>query len=409
MTLAHSLLRDVGQHLCTDPQAADVRHHTTLAPLLVLHLRVKSSWLPCGQSDGRVLDQLMGSQEGVGLCSNLLVSDLAFAQRVCDSAYVVSQYQALAPAELLTRLAEAGFRALHVHEAPPVRSGSGTRMVQSWAGAAQPQEDTNNKLRGAPSADAAQASQQPEPEPAPEPEPEPEPKEAWAAAPSPPRETDTAEITFGDFGDGKTTTQPQPQAPNAPAAHADDNADEERESRPLTTLPAQAAAPAAEGSRPLSPRRQAMGGRLYALVSELQPAMAAKITGMLLENDAEMVAAVLEDPTELAETVAEAARVLRESTFVEQHWAHLVTEPRPGPVAEGGPGPSEAEVAAQQAHFAQCMAAQQRYEAAVYQQQQALYHQQQQHHHHHQQQQQQQHQQQQQSSNNNSNDNNNIL
>ena len=174
MTLAHSLLRDVGQHLCTDPQAADVRHHTTLAPLLVLHLRVKSSWLPCGQSDGRVLDQLMGSQEGVGLCSNLLVSDLAFAQRVCDSAYVVSQYQALAPAELLTRLAEAGFRALHVHEAPPVRSGSGTRMVQSWAGAAQPQEDTNNKLRGAPSADAAQASQQPEPESAPEPEPEPE-------------------------------------------------------------------------------------------------------------------------------------------------------------------------------------------------------------------------------------------
>ena len=40
---AHSLLRDVGQHLCTDPRAADVRHHTTLAPLLVLHLRVKSS------------------------------------------------------------------------------------------------------------------------------------------------------------------------------------------------------------------------------------------------------------------------------------------------------------------------------------------------------------------------------
>eukprot|EP01045_Picozoa_sp_COSAG04_P045015 COSAG04_NODE_15563_length_528_cov_0.610723_1_plen_122_part_01 len=122
-----------------------------------------------------------------------------------------------------------------------------------------------------------------------------------------------------------------------------------------------------------------MGGRLYALVSELQPAMAWKITGMLLENDAEMVAAVLEDPTELAETVAEAARVLRESTFVEQPWAHLVTEPRP--VAEGGLGPSEAEVAAQQgAHFAQCMAAQQRYEAAVYQQQQvALYHQQHQH------------------------------
>ena len=106
-----------------------------------------------------------GESGGGRALLNLLVSDLAFAQRVCDSAYVVSQYQALAPAELLTRLAEAGFRALHVHEAPPVRNGSGTRMVQSWAGAAQPQEDTNNKLWG----DAAQASQQPEPESAPEP------------------------------------------------------------------------------------------------------------------------------------------------------------------------------------------------------------------------------------------------
>ena len=121
-----------------------------------------------------------------------------------------------------------------------------------------------------------------------------------------------------------------------------------------------------------------------------------EIYDFLTENDdftqdLDMVAEVLEEGarTRLAQTVAEAARVLRESTFVEQHWNHLVTEPSSHAAAgssretlEGGSagggdggqvGEGEDDVARQQAHFASLMVAQQQYEHAVYQQQAAYY------------------------------------
>eukprot|EP01050_Picozoa_sp_SAG11_P006301 SAG11_NODE_483_length_9069_cov_31.093534_5_plen_875_part_00 len=74
-----------------------------------------------------------------------------------------------------------------------------------------------------------------------------------------------------------------------------------------------------------------IGNELYALISRSQPVMAAKITGMLLENELEELQALLVDPEELSLNVEQAVRVLRETMLVEQHWAHLITQPAPSP------------------------------------------------------------------------------
>lgn len=70
-----------------------------------------------------------------------------------------------------------------------------------------------------------------------------------------------------------------------------------------------------------------VGNQLYELIHHSQPVMAAKITGMLLENELEDLEALLADPAGLDATVEQAVRVLRETMLVEQHWAHLITQP----------------------------------------------------------------------------------
>ena len=77
----------------------------------------------------------------------------------------------------------------------------------------------------------------------------------------------------------------------------------------FTNAPARPSPPNSPSSPHTRMRLQDLGPKLYACVKPLQPRMAAKITGMLLENDPEDVAALLVDAGELSRTVAEAARV----------------------------------------------------------------------------------------------------
>eukprot|EP01052_Picozoa_sp_SAG31_P005592 SAG31_NODE_248_length_19104_cov_3.721019_1_plen_784_part_00 len=70
-----------------------------------------------------------------------------------------------------------------------------------------------------------------------------------------------------------------------------------------------------------------IGNQLFELIHPRQPVMAAKIAGMLLENDVEDLNRLIKDQDELDATIEQAVRVLRESMLVDQHWAHLITEP----------------------------------------------------------------------------------
>lgn len=54
-----------------------------------------------------------------------------------------------------------------------------------------------------------------------------------------------------------------------------------------------------------------LGENLYPLVEQLEPEMAAKVTGMLLEMDQTEVLHLLESPDALKAKVAEAMEVLR--------------------------------------------------------------------------------------------------
>ncbi|GFS40039.1 poly(A) binding protein 8 [Actinidia rufa] len=54
-----------------------------------------------------------------------------------------------------------------------------------------------------------------------------------------------------------------------------------------------------------------LGENLYPLVEQLEPEMAAKVTGMLLEMDQTEVLHLLESPEALKAKVAEAMEVLR--------------------------------------------------------------------------------------------------
>lgn len=56
---------------------------------------------------------------------------------------------------------------------------------------------------------------------------------------------------------------------------------------------------------------QMLGENLYPLVEQLEPEMAAKVTGMLLEMDQTEVLHLLESPDALKSKVAEAMEVLR--------------------------------------------------------------------------------------------------
>jgi polyadenylate-binding protein len=59
-------------------------------------------------------------------------------------------------------------------------------------------------------------------------------------------------------------------------------------------------------------QKNALGERLYAKIMEINPAQAAKITGMLLEMETGEILNVLEDPRTLHSKVNEAVTVLQQ-------------------------------------------------------------------------------------------------
>lgn len=61
-----------------------------------------------------------------------------------------------------------------------------------------------------------------------------------------------------------------------------------------------------------------LGENLYPLVEQLEPEMAAKVTGMLLEMDQTEVLHLLESPEALKSKVAEAMDVLRSVAAAQQ-------------------------------------------------------------------------------------------
>lgn len=65
-----------------------------------------------------------------------------------------------------------------------------------------------------------------------------------------------------------------------------------------------------------------LGENLYPLVEQLEPEMAAKVTGMLLEMDQTEVLHLLESPEALKAKVAEAMEVLRNVAQQQQQQAN---------------------------------------------------------------------------------------
>lgn len=59
---------------------------------------------------------------------------------------------------------------------------------------------------------------------------------------------------------------------------------------------------------------QMLGEQLYPLVERIEPELAAKVTGMLLEMDQTEVLHLIESPDALKDKVAEAMDVLRNAT-----------------------------------------------------------------------------------------------
>mmetsp|Transcript_8037 Transcript_8037/g.10853 ORF Transcript_8037/g.10853 Transcript_8037/m.10853 type:complete len:695 (+) Transcript_8037:365-2449(+) len=96
---------------------------------------------------------------------------------------------------------------------------------------------------------------------------------------------------------------PQPPVP-APAAAAGVVPGAAPEASPLTTATLAAAPP--------DQQKQMLGERLFPLVHRLQPEMAGKITGMLLEMDNTELLNLLESPESLSSKVDEAITVLRQ-------------------------------------------------------------------------------------------------
>merc|ERR1712014_94164 len=94
---------------------------------------------------------------------------------------------------------------------------------------------------------------------------------------------------------GPAPQQQQPQQPQQPLAAGGGN----------LTAAQLAAAPA-----PV--QKQMLGEKLYPLVTKLQPELAGKITGMMLEMDNSELLSLLESPPQLKEKVDEAMRVLQQ-------------------------------------------------------------------------------------------------
>merc|ERR1719313_2042335 len=67
---------------------------------------------------------------------------------------------------------------------------------------------------------------------------------------------------------------------------------------------------AALASAPTAMQKQMLGEKLFPLISHMQPEMAGKITGMMLEMDNSELLILLESPDQLKAKVEEALRVL---------------------------------------------------------------------------------------------------
>lgn len=62
-------------------------------------------------------------------------------------------------------------------------------------------------------------------------------------------------------------------------------------------------------------RKQYIGERLYPLVHQMQPALAGKITGMLLQMDADTLMRMIDSPSDLGESIQAAVSVLEEAKY----------------------------------------------------------------------------------------------
>merc|ERR1719162_853898 len=68
---------------------------------------------------------------------------------------------------------------------------------------------------------------------------------------------------------------------------------------------------AALAAAPPAVQKQMLGEKLFATISKLQPALAGKITGMMLEMDSSELLILLESPQQLQTKVNEAMIVLK--------------------------------------------------------------------------------------------------
>lgn len=68
---------------------------------------------------------------------------------------------------------------------------------------------------------------------------------------------------------------------------------------------------------PPDQQKQMLGERLFPLVQRLQPELAGKITGMLLEMDNAELLLLLESPEALTDKVNEAIAVLKQHAVIE--------------------------------------------------------------------------------------------
>lgn len=98
----------------------------TLSQALLRDLRILCSTDDAGAS--QVFDD--AARKNLGDVTQLLLGDLNFARQVCESAYIVSQYEVLHVTDLLNRLSAAGFRAVHVYDPALERPGSNRSLAK---------------------------------------------------------------------------------------------------------------------------------------------------------------------------------------------------------------------------------------------------------------------------------------
>ena len=109
----------------------DAEKHFVVGMLTLSQALLRDVRILCSNEDtaaSQVFDDLV--RTNLGDVTKLLLGDLGFARQVCESAYVVSQYEAMHPSDLLHRLCAAGFRVVHVHHPALRKPRSGRVLVK---------------------------------------------------------------------------------------------------------------------------------------------------------------------------------------------------------------------------------------------------------------------------------------